>query len=328
MFPQHRPHDAHVVTRRRARPCPGNRLVERTMGRRVYASPCLVDYAIHVVERRGAWHSCSSARSIVWAFFFHRWYRDHPRDHPAVNAAERALIAASDDDGGNAPAEHPMPWRIFVGSPTVLLLCLQYLCKCYGWWFYITWLPRYLRDARGVELTKGAMLAALPLFLGGIGAFLSGAIASLLARWVGSVALSRRLLAGVGVSGASALLLLSVSIRDPLLAMLVIGMAGFCNDLAVPPSWAACMDVGGRYAGTLAGTMNMVGNLGGGLAPIATGMILERTGGNWAATFYLSAALYALATACWLFIDPVTSLDTRAASVRISKAAHRRATRH
>ena len=35
------------------------------------------------------------------------------------------------------------------------------------------------------------------------------------------------------------------------------------------------MDVGGKYAGTLSGTMNMMGNFAGGLAPLAVGYILR-----------------------------------------------------
>ena len=45
--------------------------------------------------------------------------------------------------------------------------------------------------------------------------------------------------------------------NDPLLAMLAIGLASFSNDLVMPGAWAACMDVGGKYAGSLSGAMNM-----------------------------------------------------------------------
>ncbi len=54
-------------------------------------------------------------------------------------------------------------------------------------------------------------------------------------------------------------------------AMVAMGFASFCNDLVMPGSWGACMDVGGKYAGTLSGTMNMLGNLGGAVSPTAIG---------------------------------------------------------
>ena len=62
-----------------------------------------------------------------------------------------------------------MPWGKFVRSKQVWLLCAQYFCLSYGWYFYITWLPTYLQNARHLEIGKSALLASLPLFLGGIG---------------------------------------------------------------------------------------------------------------------------------------------------------------
>ena len=49
------------------------------------------------------------------------------------------------------------------------MLCWQYFCLSYGWYFYITWLPTYLREARHLEITSTALLGVLPLFFGGLG---------------------------------------------------------------------------------------------------------------------------------------------------------------
>ena len=39
------------------------------------------------------------------------------------------------------------------------------------------------------------------------------------------------------------------------------------------------------------------------------GDILYRSGGNWNIAFYLSAGAFIVGAACWIFIDPVTSMD-------------------
>ena len=85
----------------------------------------------------------------------------------------------------------------------------------------------------------------------------------------------RRSFGFVGFTGASALLMTSFYIKDPLLAMLSMGMASFCNDLTMPGSWATCMDVGGKYAGTVSGSMNMMGNFGGMAGPLVVGYVLQ-----------------------------------------------------
>jgi MFS family permease len=109
----------------------------------------------------------------------------------------------------------------------------------------------------------------------------------------------------------------SFYIKDPLLAMLAMGCASFCNDMTMPGSWATCMDLGGKYAGTVSGSMNMMGNFGGMLGPWAVGKILTVTlittaAGpvkNWELVFAISSAIYALGAVCWFFIDPVTPLE-------------------
>ncbi|MBO0721564.1 MAG: MFS transporter [Blastocatellia bacterium] len=243
---------------------------------------------------------------VVWAVFFFGWYRDNPREHPSVNDAEKEILP----DPATVIASHGSPpWGIFLSSSTVWLLWLQYMFLSYGWYFYITWLPTYLQQARGTSLTRGALLSILPLFFGGIGSMTSGYLATYLEYKTGNVKTVRRWLAGIGFFGAAVCLSLSVNISNPLMAMIAMGLASFSNDLAMPPSWGACMDVGGKYAGTLSGSMNMMGNLGGAIGPIVVGFVLQATNHNWAVAFYISAAVYLLGIFCWMFIDPVTPLD-------------------
>jgi nitrate/nitrite transporter NarK len=72
---------------------------------------------------------------------------------------------------------------------------------------------------------------------------------------------------------------------------------------------AACAFVaGGKYVGTLSGTMNMMGNLGGFVSPIVIGYIVEQTN-NWTLTFYVTAAIYVIGSVFWLIMDPVTPLE-------------------
>ncbi len=69
------------------------------------------------------------------------------------------------------------------------------------------------------------------------------------------------------------------------------------------------MDVGGRYAGTLSGAMNMAGDLGGAVSPVMIGYLLSWTNSNWDVTFYASAAVYFSGSIFWWFMDPVTPLE-------------------
>ena len=241
---------------------------------------------------------------IIWAAAFFLWYRDNPLDNPKLNAAERDLLRGSQDASSRSAA----PWRKLVSSGRVWLLCWQYFFLSYGWYFNITWLPTYLREARGMDVAQAALFGILPLFMGGLGNPVSVFLGERLLRSTKSVDRTRRIVASLGFAGACAFLMVTTYMQDARAAVISIALASFFNDLAMPPSWAATMDMGGRYAGTLAGAMNSWGNLGGAVAPAVIGYVLAWTNHNWNVAFYISAVLYAAAIPCWIFLDSVTPL--------------------
>jgi MFS family permease len=275
-------------------------------------TPLLVVWVMSFVSWRKAF-MLFGAIGLVWAVWFYIWFRDNPRDHPSVNSAELELLKGAEQ---NASGHPHVPWGRMLRSSTVWLLWLQYFCLSYGWYFYITWLPTYLREERGLRDQVQARLAGFPLFFGGIGCLVAGIISARLLRWLGTTTRARRTLGWIGFTAAAALMLTSAYIPNPILAMLAMGSASFANDLTMPGSWGACMDVGGKYAGTLSGSMNMMGNLGGAVSGVVGGYILEAHPGGWIYIFYANAAIYALGACCWFFIDPVTPLEKADANVR------------
>ena len=163
-------------------------------------TPLLVVFTLEFVNWRESFY-IFGALGFVWAFFFFRWFRDLPEQHPGVNAAELARLAPPAARQAAAHAHGNVPWRKFCTNRSVWLLCLQYACLSYGFWFYITWLPTYIREVFGLKdadrYLAGA-LAGLPLFLAGVSVYLTGKVTPWLIERVGSVARVRR---GLGVAG-------------------------------------------------------------------------------------------------------------------------------
>jgi ACS family glucarate transporter-like MFS transporter len=267
-------------------------------------TPLLVKLVVDLVGWRHAF-GVFGGLGVVWAVIFYLWYRDDPRDNPHLNAAERQLLAANVI---LAEGHTHVPWSRWLRTPSFWMLCAQYFSLSYGWYFYITWLPTYLREGRGLALGSTAMLSMLPLFFGGLGNPASAMAGSWLVRRHGSVARARRTMCYIGFLGAAAFLMFSTRVHDPLYAMIAIAAASFFNDLVMPPSWGAAMDMGGEFAGTLSGAMNMAGNIGGAMCPMVIGYLLTWTGNNWNFTFYVSAAVYLTGLVFWRFLDPVTKL--------------------
>jgi MFS transporter, ACS family, glucarate transporter len=272
-------------------------------------TPLLVVFVLDFLNWRESFY-IFGAIGFFWAFFFFRWFRDTPEQHPGVNAAELARLARPAERHGPGHAHDNAPWTKFFTNRSVWLLCLQYACLSYGFWFYITWLPTYIREVFGLKdadrYLAGA-LAGLPLFLAGVSVYLTGKVTPWLIERVGSVARVRRGLGATGCGIASLMLVVSVTQQNPVLAMLAMGVSCFGNDMAMPGSWTAVMDLGGRYSGTLAGIMNMMGMVGGLLAPWTIPMILEAAG-NWQVPILVLAAAYFVGSLAWLGIDPVTPI--------------------
>ena len=141
------------------------------------------------------------AIGIIWAVFFYLWFRDNPRDHKSVNAAELALLG---DTEKLRPGHGNVPWGKLLRRAAFGCLWAQYFFLTYPWYFYITWLPTFLKD-RYPEMSDSqrAGLAILPLFFGGLGALILRIHLGQGGTLTGSLRFTRRLMACLGFFGAA-----------------------------------------------------------------------------------------------------------------------------
>jgi MFS family permease len=245
------------------------------------------------------------AVGVVWAAAWWLWFRDDPRQHGGVNAAELAQIGAA---AGDAAAGHPrVPWGALLRSRPLAALCAMYFGAVYGWYFYLTWLPTYLLRARGFDLHAVGWLAALPLLGIAAGSFVGGALSDLLARRLGLRA-GLRLPGLVGLPLAALAILGALRTEDPRTAAYCLAAAAGLAALGVAPAWAVCLAMGGRHAGVVSGAMNTFGNLGGVMSPIVVGWCLQWWG-SWETPLASVAVLYVFAALCWLGVDPDAVVD-------------------
>jgi ACS family glucarate transporter-like MFS transporter len=272
-------------------------------------TPLLVVWVLQFVSWRVAF-VLFGLLGIVWSVIFYRWYRDDPRQHPAVNAAELDLMR---DVEPAAIGERGVPWGRLLRSRAVLLLTAQYYFLSFGWYFSLTWLPTYLQEHHGLTPAQAAAYAVIPLFFNGLGSLFCGLVTPAVTRLTGDDSRTRRIMAVTGFLGAGGFLMLATGMSGINATMAMMAIACFCNDLVMPHAWASCMDVGGRYAASVAGTMNLMGNLAGASSTMIGGFLLSQAGGDWNQFIRLLAIVYFLGVPCWLLLDPRTSIDTDAA---------------
>jgi MFS family permease len=242
------------------------------------------------------------AVGIVYAAAWFAWFRDDPRAHRSVNAAELAAI------GTDPPSAHPaVPWGRLVRSRNLAALCAMYFGAIYGWYFYLTWLPTYLLRARGFDLTAVGWLAALPLLGIATGSLVGGFLADALSRrWGARIGL--RTPGVVGLPLAALAIVAAVLAQDPRTSAYCLAAAAGLAALGVAPGWSVCLAIGGRHAGVVSGAMNTFGNLGGVASPVVVGWCLTLWG-SWEAPLYTVAGFYLFAALCWLGVDPTEPVD-------------------
>lgn len=266
-------------------------------------TPLLVVFLFKYMDWRMAFltFGCFGA---LWAVAFGLWFKDNPKLKKGVNQAELDLLK------NNAPpAPHGgIPWMDLIGSKAVVMLCIQYFALSFSWYFLITWAPTFIDERFHLDVTKSVLLKTLPLLLGGIGSMTSGLLAGPVSRMTGGVGPARRILALCGFVGASGCLILATMLHSPEMVVGAIAFSSFCNDTVMPPAWGTVMDISGSYSGTVAGTMNMIGNLGGALYGTVSGLVLQSSGRNWDYVLYMGAAVYVIGFLAWTQIDPVTPI--------------------
>lgn len=241
----------------------------------------------------------------LWCVAWYRWFRDNPEDHKQVNESELRLIRSGKTETDSSRS-HRIPWLTIFRSKNLLLIGLMYFSFGYGLYFYITWLPTYLIEARGFSISSTKWLASLPWIVSALAFACGGWLTDRLAR-NGDLKLAR---SGIGIVGylASAIVLTAVAVvRNNLAAALLLTLALACQTLTISAAWAVCLDVGRRNAGVVTGFMNTIGNLGGALAPVVVGYAVKYFQ-SWSLPFYVMAIVFVFGAAMWLLIDPRQSV--------------------
>jgi sugar phosphate permease len=240
-----------------------------------------------------------SALGLLWSAAFWYWFRNRPEDVGRVNTAELAHIRAGRTAAAGLPSA--IPWARIARTRSVWFLCLMYGSCGPAGNFIFTLLPLYLRDHRKLPPDTVAWLVGLPLSVGLFACLLGGVASDWLIRHWGSRKWGRR------VNGVAGLALAGVSfgaiawVEDVWLLGLVLCAVQFGNDFCMGPAWAACADVGERYAGTVSGAMNMTSNVVGGAGAALAGYLFDQGHAGW--VFVAFGAVWILGALSWLGID-------------------------
>jgi MFS transporter, ACS family, glucarate transporter len=253
--------------------------------------------------RGGFWFF--AAVGCIWAALFWFWYRDNPEDKSSVSEEELKTIRGTENRAHSAHTFARMPWARLFRSRTIWTICGMYFCFSYGWHFYMTWFPTYMKT-HGFTTAQMGLYGGLPFFFGAFGCLAGGLLTDYVVKKTGNVR-NRRYIGAVGFFLMALCMFLVSTMENAMACVLTISMASFFGDLTLSSCWAVCMDVGHEYAGTITGLMSTCGNIGGFLFPVVSGFLVQYTG-SWRMPIIVSGTIFLVGSMLWLKIDSRNSI--------------------
>lgn len=221
--------------------------------------------AIAVILLHGNWRwvfvACGAA-GLAWAAWWSRTY--------VVPGSNEAATAAS----GSRGASEAMAWLALLTYRQVWGLVIAKFLTDAAWFFYISWLPKYLYDARHFDVKQVGAYAWMPYAASGVGCLLGGALSSALVRRGHSIDFSRKLALGLSAAVMPAIVFVT---RVPVeWALAIFSLAFFGQQ-----SWSTLVMIvptdlfERRIVASVAGLVGFGGAMGGLLMNLAAGRLLD-----------------------------------------------------
>ncbi|WP_413723212.1 MFS transporter [Sodalis sp. RH24] len=293
---------------------------ERAFATSIYSAAQYISLALFTplmtwILQTLSWHyifyyigSAGIAIGLAWL-----WYVRDPVRHRDVNAAEIDYIRSG---GGipdlsaarNASAINMRHVKALVCNRMMVGVYIGQFCLTSITWFFLTWFPTYLYQARGMTIIKVGMVASIPAVAGFIGGILGGLFSDYLLRRGCSLTFARKtpIMAGMVLSSA---IVGANFVSSDIVVVFVMSVAFFAKGFG-NLGWCILSDTSPKEVlGIAGGLFNFFGNIASIITPLLIGYILSATGSFDYAILYVGL-MGITGTCAYLFIvGPLKRLE-------------------
>jgi ACS family hexuronate transporter-like MFS transporter len=232
----------------------------------------------------------TGALGFLWLVFWLPVYK-RPEQHPNVSQAELDHIQSDPPD----PPAMKVPWLSLIPHRQTSAFAIGKYLTDPIWWFYLYWIPGFLRDKHGLDLTTiGPPLIAIYL-IADIGSIGGGWLSSTFIKQGWSINRSRKT-AMLICAFAVTPIIFAANVKSLWVAVALIGLAAAAHQGWSCNLFTTTSDMFPRQAvGSVVGIGGMAGALGGATMAVATGYILQSTGQNYSIVFMIAGTAYLVA---------------------------------
>lgn len=247
-----------------------------------------------LVTRRN-WEACFWLGGVMSLLLSALWFRMvySVKEHPRISQMEIDHIemggGLASMDSGTVKRASTLTWsgvKLLLSNRMLVGIYLGQYCITALTWFFLTWFPIYLSQARHMSMQKVGLLAALPAMCGVVGGILGGVVSDALLKKTKSPSIARKtpIVAGMLCS------LTMIGCNYTNSSAIVVGLMSlaFFGKGFGALGWTVISDVSPRnMIGLNGGLFNLIGNTAGITTPIIIGYIREKTGSFEMALVYV-----------------------------------------
>lgn len=266
-------------------------------------APALAPPILTAMMLAFGWRGMFIIMGVLGIFAAIGWYAVY-RDRRDVQLEPEEIdyLSGADRSANDEKQMSSAEWRSLFRRRTTWGMSLGFMGVIYMVFLYVTWLPAYLQQERGLSIAESGWVLMIP-FIGGTFGQLASGIASdrLLARGLSPVA-SRKWPICIGLVFAALFTVPAAYTPNLAMAILCLTLAMFFVNLASGGSWAlVSVAAPRRLVASLGSIMNFGGYLAGAAAPLITGIVVDETG-SFVNALLISACVALAGALAFIFI--------------------------
>jgi sugar phosphate permease len=250
---------------------------------------------------------------VVWALAWWFIYRD-PEQYRAIAPAQVEALLAQRGNAG--PVTAKISWLDLFRYRSIWGLMIGLFCLNFAIYFFITWFPSYLLQARGFSLASLGTWGVIPALMAIVGNWLGGYTSDRLLKRGWSPTKARKTCLVGGMLMASSIGL-SAFVDSTAVCLALFSLAYASLSFTGANVWTVGSEIAPTpgHVASIGGIQNFAGNLAGIMITTFTGVMLVLTKGSFLVPLAVAGGLCVVGALSYLFIvgkvEPLPVLPPR-----------------
>ncbi|MED4071659.1 MFS transporter [Priestia endophytica] len=248
---------------------------------------------------------------LIWAFLWWKFVKERPQaaeGKASLSSKQVAVSAENEEDKKENIGKGKLKLTFYLKQKTILFTAFAFFAYNYILFFFLTWFPTYLVDARGLSVGNMSIITVIPWILGFIGLALGGFVSDFFFKKFikKGVLFSRKAVLVTCLFLSAVCIGVAGLVTTTVGAVTLVALSVFFLYLTGAIYWAIVNDVVDKdNVGSVGGFMHFLANTAGIIGPTLTGYLVD-TSGTYTSAFLLAGGLAVFASLTVIrFVRPI-----------------------